>query len=681
MLTVRLAARATIAVLLVAGLAACATTTAPWTYPPVSSGPPASSLPDGSPVATSTVPSPQPTASPDSAAPTYTFVGSRACPESRFACITLAVPKDHLAVAGGPTWDVTFAIQRTAGERKGTFVYIVGGPGGSGIGVADSYTDYFDPAIAEAYDIVYVDQRGIGMSQPIQCVDAAAVYYRDPNRLQVPAERPAAAAAAEGFATDCIAEAGIAEADLPLFATSQAVEDLDAIRQYLGVERLHLFGESYGTQFVQTYAAAHPDHVAALFVDGPVDLTIPGIDYYVESTRGAEDTLVGVLRACTDDEGCAADLDGSDAVATYDGLAARLAMSPIEYDFPLADGTTARRSLTSADLENAAFGYLYSPADRASLQRAIAAASHGNHVPLAHLAYGSIGVDPDTEVAEEDPTWSDAMYFAVECQDYAFFPDGGSPDQRLSAWLAAGAAAGIDDLRLGTGFYGDVPCLYWPRATTSAERPAPLVDVSYPVFVLTSTTDPATPIVNGFRIYSRLDDAWFFQTVGGPHVIFGWGEACPDSEIAAYLADGVLPASRVTTCEGSIATAYVPNAARTAAEYGDALELAWSVDDQLWNSEAYLARLGDEPLSVGCDFGGTLTYRPTDVGTDIALDACEFTDEMPLTGSASADDDAGTFELDVTFAGGALRYLRDADGGTSVSGTFRGDAVDLAEAA
>jgi pimeloyl-ACP methyl ester carboxylesterase len=682
----RKAARLTLAVTLLAVVAGCAPTAQTWTFAPESSGATESAAPGASPSATTPASSSEPTADPSASAgagtASYAFVRTEACPdESRFECITLAVPKDHRAAPGGPTWDVTFAIQRATGERKGTFVYIVGGPGGSGISVADSYTDYFDPAIAEAYDIVYVDQRGIGLSQPIQCIAAAATYYRDPNRLQVPAERPAAATAAERFATDCIAEAGIAEADLPLYATSQAIEDLEAIRDYLEADRLHLFGESYGTQFVQTYAAAHPDRIATLFVDGPVDLTIDGIDYYIESTRGAEDTLVAVLRSCTDDETCAANIEGGDALAAYDALAAQLATAPIEFDFPKADGTTERRSLSAADLENAAFGYLYSPADRASFLRGVAAASNGNYVPVMRMAYSSVGVDPETLVAEEDPSWSDAMYFAVECQDYAFLPDAGDADARLTAWLEAGAAAGIDDLRLGTSFYGDVPCLFWPGARTTADRPAPLVDVPYPVFVLTSTTDPATPIVNGYRIYSRLDDAWFFQTVGGPHIIYGWGEACPDTEIAAYLTDDELPPSRITTCDGSVTTTYVPTAAGSATDYDDALELMQSLDDQLLNTDDYLSWDGVEDLAVGCDFGGSLTYAATDVGTDVTLTACEFTDGMPLTGSASADDEVGTFELDMTSGGDDLQYERDADGNTSVSGTYEGEAVDLEEAA
>ena len=105
-------------------------------------------------------------------------------------------------------------------------------------------------------------------------------------------------------------------ADLPYYATSQAVEDLDAIRQYLEVDKLDLYGESYGTQYVQTYAAAHPDHIRALYIDGPVDLTIDGPTWYTESSRAANDTLVAALASCTADAACAAAVQGGDAVAS-----------------------------------------------------------------------------------------------------------------------------------------------------------------------------------------------------------------------------------------------------------------------------------------------------------------------------------------------------------------------------
>lgn len=623
-------------------------------------------------------PSAPPAASPATPNATYTFVGRKACPESRFECITLALPRDHRVATGGGTWNVTFAIQKAAKTRIGTFVVITGGPGSSGISSADSYTDAYATAITDAYDIVFIDQRGIGLSEPIQCIDAAAAFYGSPARPQVAGEAPAAASAAKTFATDCLAESGVAVADLPLYATTQAAEDLEAIRAYLGVDKLHLYGESYGTQYVQYYAAAHPDRIAALFVDGPVDLAIDGIDYYVEATRSADDTLVSTLNACTADKACAADVRGGDALAAYDALAKQLSAGPVAYDFTTATGTTEARQLTIADLENAAFYYIYSRADREVLQRAIAAASNGNLVPLARAAYDSIGVDPDTLKAEQDPTWSDALYYAVECQDYAFVPDAGDPDARFAAWVDAGSAAGIDDARLASSFFGDMPCLYWPTATTADDHPAALTDTPYPVFVLTSTTDPATPIANGMRIYSRLDDAWFFQAIGGPHVIFAWGDPCPDDIITAYFADGTLPDTRITTCPGAVADPYVPVAATRASGYRNALDLMASTDDQIFNTDDYLSRYdGEEPLAVGCDFGGTLTYAPTDTGTKVTLQSCEFTPELPLTGTGSSDDEEGTFRLDAKSSADSLRYRRDGEGARSVTGAFHGRPVSL----
>ena len=96
-------------------------------------------------------------------------------------------------------------------------------------------------------------------------------------------------------------------ADLPFYSTRQAVEDLEAFRLYLGVDKLALYGESYGTQYVQTYAAAHPDHVASLFVDGPVDLTMDAPAFYREEVRAFDDALTATLTDCDTDRVCRRD--------------------------------------------------------------------------------------------------------------------------------------------------------------------------------------------------------------------------------------------------------------------------------------------------------------------------------------------------------------------------------------
>ena len=660
-------------------VAACASPPgAAWTFEPGASAP-AKTTPAPSSAEGSAAPSAGTSSAPATEA-AFTFKGSQPCPESRFECITLAVPRDH-TTPGGPTWDVTFAIQRATKARIGTFVTITGGPGSSGIASADSYTDAYSTDITDAYDIVFMDQRGIGLSGPIACPVAVAAYYTDSTRPWGD-DIAAYGAVAKGFVEDCLAESKVDTADLPYYATSQAIEDLEAIRQYLAVDKLDLYGESYGTQFVQTYAAAHPDHIRALYIDGPVDLTIDGPTWYTESSRATNDTLVAALASCTADKACAAAVKGGDAIAVYDDLADRLDRAPITFDFVTDKGTTESRDLTIADLETAASGYLYSPYGRFLLVRAIVAASHEDYVPIARLAYDAVSLDPETLQVQDDPTYSDLLYYAVECQDYAFYPDGADPDSRLASWVAKGNEAGVQDLRLGVVYYGDVPCLYWPSSPATNERPAPILDPPYPTFVLTADTDPATPTQNAMRIFSRLQDAYFFLTSGGPHVIFGWGESCPDDLMTAWLATGTPPPTRMTLCDGDVAGTYVPVAEPTAAAYDDALDFATTMDDHLLNTDDYGYRYDSETaLIVGCDFGGTVTYAPSDAGTAMTMKACAFTPGLAMTGTATTDDDSGAFELDVKIDGERIDYRRDTDGNRSVKGTYQGKAVDLAAAA
>ena len=205
------------------------------------------------------------------------------CADSIFTCVTIRVPRDHFA-PGGLTLDVTFALHRAkAKTRKGVFVTVTGGPGTSGIAAADSYTEALDPRIVRDYDIVFLDQRGIGQSLPFQCPDASLAFYTSPHMPTLGnASAIAYAHDARTYAADCLTESRIDPGMLPFLATRQAVEDLEAFRVWLKADKLDLYGESYGTQYVQTYAAAHPNHLHSLLLDGPVDLTLTALEYYDE---------------------------------------------------------------------------------------------------------------------------------------------------------------------------------------------------------------------------------------------------------------------------------------------------------------------------------------------------------------------------------------------------------------
>lgn len=106
-----------------------------------------------------------------------------------------------------------------------------------------------------------------------------------------------------------------------------------------------------------------------------------------------------------------------------------------------------------------------------------------------------------------------------------------------------------------------------------------------------------------------------------------------------------------------------------------------ALDDHILNTDDYLARFDAEALTVGCDYGGTLTYTPTDSGADLTLRSCAFSQGASLTGEGTIDDDEGTFALDVASGSDRLEYDRDADGNRAVEGTWDGKTVALRAAA
>jgi pimeloyl-ACP methyl ester carboxylesterase len=597
-------------------------------------------------------------------------VGQKKCPDgSEFTCVTLAVPRDHFA-AGGATWDMSFAIRHATGKKVGTYVVITGGPGSSGIASADNYTSYYPSSIPEHFDIVFIDQRGVGATKPIACPVAAAAFYGADVPDGAPGRDASFAVAAKTFSADCVKESGVDPADLPFFGTRQAIEDLEAVREYLKVPKMHLYGESYGTQFVQAYATAHPDRIATLYLDGPVDLSVDGGSYLGEAARTFNDTFIATINTCVTAPACKADMGGVDPLATYDAMLAKARAGGLSVDFPMADGSTKPRMLTAGQIEIAAVDYLYSPGDRELLLRALVAAGRGDLVPYARLVYASLLMSPETLQVKGDPTYSDAMYYAVECQDYVYNAGAGSGSEadRTAAFLAEGRANDAQTGRFGAVYYDDMPCLSWPNTPAADPRPAPIVNAPYRTVVLVATTDPITPVANAIRIANRLTKATVVIQNGGPHVIFGWGLPCPDNPVADYMVSGRPFSGPVVVCQGSVADAYVP-LAKPEAAYDSLGDKAFLADfaDQILNTNDYVDMLEADPITMGCDFGGSLTYTPGDSATKLALTACAFTPLQPVTGTGAIDADGG-ITLHVNLTGGDVTYARNADGKATASG-------------
>jgi pimeloyl-ACP methyl ester carboxylesterase len=569
---------------------------------------------------------------------------------SAFTCVTMDVPLDHFNSDNLRTIPVTFAVLPASGERKGMFVTATGGPGYSGVASADYYLYGYDASILESFDIVFFDQRGLLYSGDQNCPVAGNTYYQQDARGKTPAQEAALKEAARIFSEDCIDEVSDPSL-LPYLGTRQAVEDLELFRQQVGDEKFWLYGESYGTQYSQTYAAAHSDHLAGLVLDGTVDLTLDGFTFYAQQAQAFSDTLTDTLSACNDDPACRKDMLG-DAVRAYDNLATLLQYHPIQFKFPLPEGGFADRQFTFTNLEFVAASQMYNESDRMMFVRALAAfRSKMDIVPLARLLYIDLGLDPQTLEIIPDPTYSGAVYYGVECQDYGY--PGSSPEEKADIYLDTVDPFEFSIPRLSSIVYGDLPCAYWESATTDLTRPDYLFAEDVPTLVLGSTADPATPVGNGISVYEHLADAYLITQEYGPHVIFGRGNACPDALVTDFLVNDVVPAERETTCEGYLVDEHVPLAPRFATMFGSPYNALSSVETEIYHLPEFYYWYDLAPTSVGCTYGGTLAFKTNDPGTryDFKLDRCAFSYNFNMTGTGFYNTTTDRFVLKVSTTG------------------------------
>ncbi len=458
--------------------------------------------------------------------------------DERFLCLPLSVPLDH-GDPEGKRIEVMFALRPAPpATREGMLVTASGGPGYSGIDELDTW-ETLDERIPDRFDVVFFDLRGVGRSGGFECWEAAGAYFEGGLRVASDVEETRVVARARALASACPEEIGVPADELRHYRTEQAVEDLEAFRRVVGDEKLILYGLSYGTQFAQTYAARHPDHVVRLAIDGVIDLGLTHVGYMQSVNERANALLDQTLDACADDPGCAAEFAEADGTtarervrAGYLSIATRLDASPVD-----VDGVEVDRGTLDATTAEA----VGTPDGRRALLAAIAAAFRGDYVPLSTLAYGKA-----LARGTGGSGLSSAVYFTVTCNDYGW--DAPSEAEREELFLSGGRAVWGTERRLVSPYYVDLPCAYWPTER-AAPAPSTAVLAGVPVLVIGATGDATTPIGQGLAVAERLEDAYAITVEGGSHVMYGRGNRCVDELANDFVVEGARPASRDVHCE------------------------------------------------------------------------------------------------------------------------------------
>ena len=174
----------------------------------------------------------------------------------------LRVPVRH-GDSGPDSIEIHFVRFRSTNPNPGPpIVYLAGGPGGSG--TLTSAGDRFDvfQALRAVGDVIALDQRGVYLTQP---------YLVCPDSWDHPLDRPTTVEslreASQQFRAACFAYWSDS-VDVRAYNTRESASDVDALRKALGVEKLVLWGMSYGTHLALAYIRQFPDHVAAAMLAG-----------------------------------------------------------------------------------------------------------------------------------------------------------------------------------------------------------------------------------------------------------------------------------------------------------------------------------------------------------------------------------------------------------------------------
>jgi pimeloyl-ACP methyl ester carboxylesterase len=441
-----------------------------------------------------------------SASPTQTL-HLVACPNVPHArCGTLRVPLDRTQLGRG-----TIGIRVEMHPRRnkalpllGTIVAVQGGPGYATRQSRSSYLSLFHP-LMDRYRLLMIDNRGTGGSEAIDCP------------------------ALQSYRGDYVANAGACGRQLGAtavdYGTADAADDLADVVTALGIDKIDLYGDSYGTFFGQVFAVRHGDLLRSLVLDSayPVAVSDP---WYRDTNRALR---YAFRHACSRVPTCAALPDGP--MLRLRRLTTSLRRHPIVGTAYDADGvprhvTVDVGALITFVTAGASSFDLYRELDPAI--RAYLGPGHDAR-PLLRLAAENLYFSG----AGSYHSFSEGLYLATNCNDIPlpFDRNASIPTRRTEYAVAIHRLKRTDprafapftvDEWLSAPLSGVQPydsCILWPRPSRpNPPLPPHPVYPSIPVLVLSGDLDSLTSPEGAHEVASEFPNSTFVDVRNMNHI-------------------------------------------------------------------------------------------------------------------------------------------------------------------
>ncbi|MGI8406580.1 MAG: alpha/beta fold hydrolase [Thermomicrobiales bacterium] len=443
-----------------------------------------------------------------------------------FRCGTLKVPADH-AQPGGATITLLVTVITSTNKKPSAnpLFVLAGGPGQGASDQLGQFSKKVQPPIAtwapfrDTHDIVLVDQRGTGHSDPSLLCPADLTATPSPGVAVVPTAATESAQTAVSVYGDC-AKALIAEgADLSTFTTAQSAADLDSVRQALGARQIDLVGTSYGTWLALEVMRNYPQTVHSEILNSPVP---PQADLFLGRLLAFDESLTATFAGCEADPQCN---------AAYPKLDKQLSKTVAELNqnprtVPYTDPTTGKKDDTPID-GNTFMDLVYQ------------LDFIGPFIPLVAPLIESVANGNDDLMSQLLPILalssegiSTGLYYSVMCQDEIPF---------ISAReiAAAAKAANVRPEILAGSVEDDVSgtfalCREWGLPASPSIESQP-VNSDVPTLIMSGKFDPIIPHSYGEELAKTLPNSTLVQSPIAGHDPLSTSGSCGVAIASSFL--------------------------------------------------------------------------------------------------------------------------------------------------
>jgi pimeloyl-ACP methyl ester carboxylesterase len=275
---------------------------------------------------------------PAASAPPVNSLTVKACMVDGLAarCGTLIVPEDRLT-GKGRTIPIKFVVFPATGPDRAPdpMVWFEGGPGSSAIDSISVTLPLLEPLNALHRDVVYIDQRGTGGSNPLSCPPFPGL-----------ADKSALGASVQS----CLAHL---HGDLRFYTSAMIADDISQVLTALHYTTANLVGTSYGPTLEQVFLLRHPGQVRTMTL---ISGTLLNISVYEQQPGDTQLALNYVLALCERQPSCHQAFPH--LAADWASLWASLGRSP--WKVPAAQSPTGKTlTLDQGTLESWMYQLLY----------------------------------------------------------------------------------------------------------------------------------------------------------------------------------------------------------------------------------------------------------------------------------------------------------------------------------